>query len=169
MSSISGCSGKPPTCSKAARVTKMAWSPVAMPLARERRFISAATTRSIQGRPSMRTSKRPQQAPLATACSTCASASGGSRVSACTNSSSFARARAAPAFICTARPRGDSTAASTQGTARASVPSALPPSASTSSTPRARSGCRACSVASMPAASSSAGITIDSTGVIARR
>jgi hypothetical protein len=60
MSSISGCSGKPPIASNAARVMNRAWSPVAMPLQRERTFMQAATTRSIRGRPAMRTSKRPQ-------------------------------------------------------------------------------------------------------------
>ena len=42
------------------RRTKIAWSPVAMPLQRERRFIVHATSLSRRGRPSMRTSKRPQ-------------------------------------------------------------------------------------------------------------
>jgi hypothetical protein len=58
---------------------------------------------------------------------------------------------------------------STQGAASAGVPSALPPSASTISTPRARSGSKACKVASMPAASSSAGSTMDSGGFTGRR
>ena len=61
-SSISGCAGKPPASSNSARVTNMPWSPVAMPVRRERRFISAATSRSTRGRPSMRTSKRPHRA-----------------------------------------------------------------------------------------------------------
>ncbi len=47
----------------ASRVTKIAWSPVAMPVRRERRFISAPTTRSSGCRPSIVTSKRPQARP----------------------------------------------------------------------------------------------------------
>ena len=44
MSSISGRSGKPPTASNALRVTKIAWSPVATPVRRERQLIMRAIT-----------------------------------------------------------------------------------------------------------------------------
>ena len=43
-SSISGRLGKPPTASNALRETKIAWSPVATPVARERQLIIRATT-----------------------------------------------------------------------------------------------------------------------------
>ena len=46
MSSISGKSGKPPTAANALRVTKIAWSPVATPVKRERQLIMRATTAS---------------------------------------------------------------------------------------------------------------------------
>ena len=42
-SSISAIAGKPPTRSNASRVTNIAWSPVAMPVSRERKFIMSAT------------------------------------------------------------------------------------------------------------------------------
>ena len=50
MSSISAISGKP---AKAARRTKIAWSPVAMPESLERRFIAQATTLRRRCRPSI--------------------------------------------------------------------------------------------------------------------
>ncbi len=43
MSSISAISGKPPTDWNASRFTNIAWSPVAMPVSRERRFMSQPT------------------------------------------------------------------------------------------------------------------------------
>jgi hypothetical protein len=61
---MSGITGKPPAASKALRSTKIAWSPVAMPVQRERPFIMHATAFSTHGRPSMVTSKRPQRAPV---------------------------------------------------------------------------------------------------------
>jgi hypothetical protein len=57
ISSIRGSRGNP---AKASRRTKIAWSPVAMPVSRERRFIAPATTASSGWRASIRTSKRPQ-------------------------------------------------------------------------------------------------------------
>ena len=160
MSSISGWSAKPPMAWNAARCTKIAWSPVAMPVQRERRFISAATTRSRRGRPSMHTSKRPHSAPPATACCTAAAAPAGRRVSACRNSSTAPRARAAPAFICRARPRGPASTASARPAHSAGVPSLLPPSTTSTSCPATRNGASAASVAAMPAASFNAGTTM---------
>ena len=44
-SSISASAGNPPTLANESRATKIAWSPVAIPVSRERRFISQATSR----------------------------------------------------------------------------------------------------------------------------
>ena len=44
MSSISAIGGKPPASLNTSRFTKIAWSPVAMPVSRERRFISRPTS-----------------------------------------------------------------------------------------------------------------------------
>ena len=74
MSSISGTSGKPPAASKALRRMNIAWSPVAMPVRRERQFIIAPTTRSIGRGLAMCTSKRPQTAPPSRAWRSSASA-----------------------------------------------------------------------------------------------
>ena len=99
-SSISGWSGNPPTASNAARVMKSAWSPVAMPLRRERRFMPNAVAPMVQVRTSNSTSKRPQTwRPPASAASISRTAPSGSRVSACRNSSTSPWAAAAPAFI----------------------------------------------------------------------
>ena len=61
--SISGISAKPPTSWKVSRRTKIAWSPVAIPVRRERRLMKNPTTGRSGVRPSMRTSKRPQARP----------------------------------------------------------------------------------------------------------
>ena len=104
-SSINGRGGKPPTSSNALRETKIAWSPVAMPVMRERRFISDATAGSSLERPSIVTSKRPQWWPCRTASCIAVSASLGSRESACRKRNiSASLAARAPAFICNARP-----------------------------------------------------------------
>ena len=166
-SSISGCAGNPPASSNSARVTNMPWSPVAMPVSRERRFISAATSRRTRGRPSMRTSKRPHRgrrstvAGSASAATIATAASAGSRVSACRNSSTSPVATAAPAFICIARPRAAVSTTSACGRAARAVPSALPPSTTITSWPAARNGASDSSAATMPAASFSVGTTID--------
>ena len=89
----------------------------------KRQFISRATTGSQRDCPLMRTSKRPQPAPRATARSTGTSASGGSRVSACRKSSTSPAAAAAPVFIWRARPRSLGSTASASGAANAAVPS----------------------------------------------
>ena len=60
MSSMRGISGKPSAWLKASRLTKIAWSPVAMPVSRERQFISQAMMGSNGLVPVMVTSKRPQ-------------------------------------------------------------------------------------------------------------
>ena len=60
MSSIKAMSGNPPTASNTSRRTNIAWSPVAMPVQRERRFINQAITGKSGCKPSMMTSKRPQ-------------------------------------------------------------------------------------------------------------
>ncbi len=101
-SSMSAISGKP---GKASRRTKIAWSPVAMPVRRERRFIAQATTFSSGWRPSISTSNLPQRCSFNDAW-TSSSACGGRRVSACRKSSISPVAARAAAFICSARPRG---------------------------------------------------------------
>ena len=98
-------------------------------------------------RPAIRTSKRPHCRPdRAGLTSISMSASGGSAVSACRNSSTSPAAAAAPAFICAARPRGAAITRSASGRASSTVPSRLPPSATITSAPRARNGASACSV-----------------------
>ena len=77
--------------------------------------------------------------------------------------------RAAPAFICRARPRGAAITRSASGAASLAVPSSLPPSATITSWPRARSGASAGSAAPMPAASFSAGTMIESFSRASRR
>src|SRR3989338_5061439 len=143
ISSISGCSGKPPTDSKARRVTNMAWSPVAIPVRRERQFIRPATTRSMNGRPLMRTSKRPHAyscvRPLRrTAASIACSAPKGNRVSACKNSRTSPCAPAAPAFICRALPRSAQITCAPAREAICCEPSSLPPSTTITLLPHAR-------------------------------
>ena len=147
MSSISAMSGKPPAASKASRVTKIAWSPVAMPVRRERRFISAATTRSSGCPPSIRTSKRPQcAAPLAPRPSSDQRVGVG-RQRACRRAGTAARRRVAAARAgvhlrgAAARRREHPVGAA--GAASATVPSRLPPSTTITSAPRARSGASA--------------------------
>ena len=88
----------------------MPWSPVEIPLQRERRFIRAAIMRNGQRALLKRTSKRPPTTyGSASARAMAAVAPSGSTVSACRNRSASPRAAAAPAFICRARPRGLST------------------------------------------------------------
>ena len=79
-----GWSGKPPTASNTSRRTKMAWSPVAMPLEPRAQVHQRCHHAQHARRPSMRTSKRPQ-AWTASAGHHFASASSGRRVSACRN------------------------------------------------------------------------------------
>ena len=167
MSSISAMGGNPPARSNALRPMNMAWSPVAMPVRRERRFMDQAITASMGCSPSMCTSKRPQACcvlcwPIASR--TSLSASVGRRVSACRNSSASPRAALAPAFICTARPREVcmTISASPLPRARSAVPSWLPPSTTTISAPRDRAVCSACKAARMPALSFSTGTMMDS-------
>src|SRR6266508_1124605 len=112
--------------SKTSRQTKMAWSPVEIPLHRERWFMSQAIILNT-GR---RLSKRPPTTPGSlTAASTAASAPPGSSVSAWRKSRMSPRAARAPAFIWRARPRGLSSRR-TRGkrAAAALVASVLPPS-----------------------------------------
>ena len=161
-SSISGIGGKPPAASNNARVTNIAWSPVAMPVTRERRFIIAATHGNIRETPAIVTSKRPHGRPAASARAIACAASSGRRVSAWRNNNTSPCAAAAPAFIWRARPRGAASAASTSGIAISSVRSPLPPSTTMTSCPAARKGCSTASAASMSAASSSTGTMIES-------
>ena len=59
MSSISAIAGKPPTVWNASRRTNIAWSPVAIPVSRERTLMNQAMTGNNGERPSILTSKRP--------------------------------------------------------------------------------------------------------------
>ena len=59
-SSINGRGAKPPSALKTSRRTNIAWSPVAIPVRRERQFMQKATMPSPRERPTMRTSNRPQ-------------------------------------------------------------------------------------------------------------
>src|SRR6266581_2835550 len=116
--------------SKISRQTKMAWSPVEMPLQRERWFMNQAIILNMGRELSNRMSKRPATTPGSlTAASTAASAPSGNRVSACRKSRTSPRAACAPAFIWRARPRGLASMR-TRGkrAAVAAVASVLPPS-----------------------------------------
>ena len=167
-SSISAMSGKPPTASNAARATKIAWSPVAMPLSRDRRFIARSTTRSIGCAPSSRTSNRPHSRPrVSSASRTIATQPRGSLVSAWRNSSTRPRAASAPAFIWRARPRGASRTRSLRGCAARGVPSRLPPSTTITSTSRPRADWSGWSERASVAASSSTGMTTEIAGGVA--
>src|SRR5262249_22840129 len=78
-----GIGGRRPDAWNAARRTNMAWSQVAIPVSRERMFMSEAMTSSRGERPSILTSKRPQARPdRSRPLSTTRSASAGRRVSA---------------------------------------------------------------------------------------
>ena len=115
------------------------YAPVAMPVTRERQFMKPEITARSGLRPSIRTSKRPHcHAVLRRPSSIRASASGGSTVSACRNSSTSPLAAAAPSFICAPRPRGASITRSASGLAIATVRSRLPPSPTITSAPRSR-------------------------------
>ena len=162
MSSISGSDGKPPISSNSARATNIPWSPVAMPVSRERRFIIFATTGRSGERPSIATSNRPQRRPAPEkAAARRRSASAETRVSACRNTRRSPPATRAPAFICVARPRSLSTTRSASAAATSRVASLLPPSATMISCPASRSGCSGVSVAGSAAASFSVGTMID--------
>jgi hypothetical protein len=167
MSSISAMSGKPPARSNASRRTKIAWSPVAMPVTRERRFMLHATSARSGERPSIATSKRPHARSFASARSIASNAPSGSRVSAWRKRRIAPRLARAPAFICDARPRGACSTRSHSGAAISRVASRLAPSTTSSSAPRARSGANAASVAAIACDSSSAGTMIES-GAMAR-
>src|SRR5688572_5257805 len=160
-SSITGMSGNPPTAAKASRLTKIAWSPVAIPLQRERRFMSAETAASSGWLPAMVTSKRPHARPVAASPSARRRAApSGRAVSACRKSSTSPRATAAPAFICRARPRGASSTRSASGRAASAVPSSLPPSTTTiSASPRSR--CSRARAGAIAPASFSVGMMIE--------
>ena len=56
----------------------------------------------------------------------------------------------APAFICAPRPRDETMTRSARGAASVAVASALPPSTTITSAPRARSGCSAARLAANP-------------------
>ena len=118
--------------------------------------------RSIGARPSMRTSKRPQRAPRRQGA--VQHGVGARRAAACRHAGTAApcaRAPAAPAFICRARPRG--AAQHPVGpAARRGAPCrrCCRRRRRSASAPRARSGASACSVAAMPAASFSTGTTM---------
>jgi len=168
MSSIKAISGKPPTRSNADLRTKIAWSPVAMPVSRERRFIMLATTRSIAG-PGMGlarrvTSKRPHAAvEFASARSISSCAVLGSCVSTCRNRRISPCAAAAPAFCWRARPAVDVMMIAPCALAKVTVSSLLPPSTTMISAPRSRNDASAPSAAAMQADSFRVGMMIEIT------
>ena len=87
-----------------------------MPVSRERQFIRPATMHE-QRAPALdpHVEAAPLPGRVASPSSTRRSASGGSRVSACRNSSTSPLAAAAPAFICAPRPRGAAITRSASG------------------------------------------------------
>ena len=74
---------------------------------------------------------------------TCGAALAGKRVSACRKINASPAAARAPAFICSPRPRALATTRSHRAAASSRVPSLLPPSATMTSCPPARSGASA--------------------------
>jgi hypothetical protein len=72
------------------------------------------------------------------------------------------QAVAAPAFICSARPRGAAMTRSARNRARWTVASRLPPSTTITSVPSARRSASASSAAAMPSPSPSTGMMIES-------
>ena len=167
MSSIKGISGKPPTSKNAFRRTKIHWSPVALPLHRERIFIIKAIVRNIKSgcRPDVisATSKRPHAVcGCLSARVTSSSAFAGSRVSACRNSNVSPIAIAAPAFCCAALPRCALTTRMSKRFPTARVSSALLPSTRMTSTPFEIIGFSADKASCNRAASLKTGIMIES-------
>ncbi len=135
MSSISGISEKPPSSSNTWRRTKRAWSPVAMPVMRDRRFIKKLMTRPQTEGLSNRTLKRPPTAAgcLLKANSMIGPACAGNCVSACRKSKISPWLAFAPSFIWRARPRDDVmmralSVRAQNSSARLTVLSVLPPS-----------------------------------------
>ena len=164
MSSISGWSGKPPTASKSARSTKMPWSPVAMPVSRERAFIMRGDQPQDAGTPGDR-HVEPSPAPprsRAVRARMAVNAGGGQARIGVQEQQDVAGRRGGSGVHL--RTRGPA-ARRTRGR-RAEPPArasrrALPPSTTITSCPAARSGCSGASVATMPRASSSAGTMIE--------
>ena len=149
----------------AARVTNMAWSPVAMPVRRERRFIMRATSGEQRRRPRYARRSGPRRGRIAPDHrQPSVSAFSGSRVSACRNSrtSPLGRRRAGIHLHGAAARRGEHVVGERARRGRACRPGCRRRPRSTS-TPRARDTARApCNAASIPAASSSTGMMIDS-------
>ena len=144
MSSISGMSAKPPTDSKAARATKIAWSPVAMPVRRERAFISAATTGSSGWRPAIRTSNRPQTRPVAASASRISRSALGGQARVGVQEHAGCRRRPPARRRSSGAPGREARPGQVgPGRARATVSSWLPPSTMTTMAPRARNGASA--------------------------
>ena len=117
----------------------IAWSPVAMPVARERRFIIRATTISKGWEPAIATSNRPHGR-AASAAAISRSASAGNSVSAWRNNSAVPLAAAAPALSWAPRPRGAAITRVACGLAASTVPSVDPPSTTITSAPRRTNG-----------------------------
>ena len=164
-SSISGMSGNPPAASNAARRTNIAWSPVAMPLRRERRSCRRRRPRAAASRPAMRTSKRPQRAPRKRSRATSGAASGGKpRIGMQEEERVAASQCAAPAFICAraaARRLRATRSASRGGERRRAVRAAAVDDDHFVPAPRAAAQARS-SAATICCASSSAGTMIES-------
>lgn len=90
------------------RRTKRAWSPVAMPVKRDRRFMKELMTRpQIEGLSNRTLNRPPTAVCLAKADSMIRPACAGNCVSACKNKRISPWLAVAPSFIWRARPRGD--------------------------------------------------------------
>ncbi len=165
MSSNSTSSRTPPHARRAEDSAKIAWSPVATRVMRDRREINRAIARSNLPPVSKRMSKRPHTAPSFTnRFNTSPRNSGGSSVSACKSRITSPVAASMPARSCLPRPRELSMIRAPAIRASSTVRSLLPPSTTTiSSAPRAERR-----VAPIIAASSTAGTTTDSFAVLPR-
>ena len=138
-SSISAIGGKPPAASNAARVTNMAWSPVAMPVSArahvhhggdDSRSSAAAVEAHVETAPGAAGARKPIQHQAVGVLRQ-------SRVGVQEQQHVAARRGGAGIHLRGAPARGASTR-SARGRASSGVPSLLPPSTTITSTPRAR-------------------------------
>ena len=154
----------------ASRVTKIPWSPVAMPVRRERRFMSPlhqTQQRLTAGEPHVEAS--PAGAGAAGREQRRRAPPGGTRVSACRNHRYVAAWRPGPRRSSGRHGRAGRSQDPVDRRARPDpgLPSALPPSTRISSRPAARAGARSASRAPMWAASFRVGMTMEKSHAVA--
>ena len=105
ISSIRGIGANPPILAKASRLTNISWSPVQIPVSRDRLFIKPSMIRNSGCVPLNRTSNRPQDfSDDQKSVHRQESNSAGNTLSACRNIRMSPVAASAPLFIWLARP-----------------------------------------------------------------